>query len=435
LLVNVERHLVAEITLRDLCRWDRRLHLLAPAGMSLDAALDRPVSWVVSVRTSPPLLPALRGDELVVVSRRVLEQIENAHVLGRNELLTTRSGERIAALLTEPGFTEDPLESLPVLTMPAPFPHDAEGTLNRLLTERRAELYRLGNELSRRLSQASMDPRGVEGLLDVAADVAGKPLVLQDSDGHVLAHGGPELDEHAGPHDLLAARNTAGPVIVNAGDRERLILSLSTASGLSYLSMTAPAETLTEADRLVLTQTAGTAAIVMAQGNAVGTRGMRQQAVAEILLGRLTSEAAVNARARGLGLDPAVPFVVGLISTVKHGSVQAERFADQLLGGLSGIERAQIDGQIALVMTEGAWRDYPASATFRVEYGETDGQGRVYYANYLSFFDRGRLAQRGHHRDLVAQPGPYQRLHASWAAKHGTAFAADRARRSVRSRS
>jgi acyl-CoA thioester hydrolase len=37
-------------------------------------------------------------------------------------------------------------------------------------------------------------------------------------------------------------------------------------------------------------------------------------------------------------------------------------------------------------------QDYPASATFRVEYGETDTQGRVFYANYLSFFDRGRVA-------------------------------------------
>jgi acyl-CoA thioester hydrolase len=37
-------------------------------------------------------------------------------------------------------------------------------------------------------------------------------------------------------------------------------------------------------------------------------------------------------------------------------------------------------------------KSYPASTTFRVEYGETDGQGRVYYANYLSFFDRGRVA-------------------------------------------
>ena len=36
--------------------------------------------------------------------------------------------------------------------------------------------------------------------------------------------------------------------------------------------------------------------------------------------------------------------------------------------------------------------DYPASATFRVEYGDTDAQGRVFYANYLRFFDRGRCA-------------------------------------------
>ena len=43
-------------------------------------------------------------------------------------------------------------------------------------------------------------------------------------------------------------------------------------------------------------------------------------------------------------------------------------------------------------MTGDALKDYPASMTFRVEYGETDGQGRVYYANYLAFFDRGRVA-------------------------------------------
>ena len=37
-------------------------------------------------------------------------------------------------------------------------------------------------------------------------------------------------------------------------------------------------------------------------------------------------------------------------------------------------------------------KGYPAVATFRVEYGDTDGQGRVYYANYLRFLDRGRCA-------------------------------------------
>jgi acyl-CoA thioester hydrolase len=43
-------------------------------------------------------------------------------------------------------------------------------------------------------------------------------------------------------------------------------------------------------------------------------------------------------------------------------------------------------------MAEIASKHYAASATFRVEYGETDGQGRVFYANYLRFFDRGRFA-------------------------------------------
>jgi acyl-CoA thioester hydrolase len=44
------------------------------------------------------------------------------------------------------------------------------------------------------------------------------------------------------------------------------------------------------------------------------------------------------------------------------------------------------------VKAETACKGYPSSASFRVEYGETDAQGRVFYANYLLFFDRGRIA-------------------------------------------
>lgn len=35
---------------------------------------------------------------------------------------------------------------------------------------------------------------------------------------------------------------------------------------------------------------------------------------------------------------------------------------------------------------------YPVSTTFRVDYADTDGQGRVSYTNYFRFFDRGRFA-------------------------------------------
>jgi acyl-CoA thioester hydrolase len=44
------------------------------------------------------------------------------------------------------------------------------------------------------------------------------------------------------------------------------------------------------------------------------------------------------------------------------------------------------------VKTGATLQGFPASTTFRVEYGETDSQGRVFYANYLAFFDRGRVA-------------------------------------------
>src|SRR6185437_7608569 len=97
-----------EIMLRDLCRWDRRMSVIPPVGMTLDAALDRGVSWAVSVRAAPPLLPPLRGDELVVLPLRVLEQIELGETITREQLLSTLAQQKIAAILTEPAFSEVP---------------------------------------------------------------------------------------------------------------------------------------------------------------------------------------------------------------------------------------------------------------------------------------------------------------------------------------
>jgi putative ABC transport system ATP-binding protein len=34
--------------------------------------------------------------------------------------------------------------------------------------------------------------------------------------------------------------------------------------------------------------------------------------------------------------------------------------------------------------------------------------------------DAGRIVQRGPHRVLVAQPGRYAELYASWSAQHGS---------------
>ena len=340
-----------EITLRDLLRWDRRLELLEPADSPPGVALDRGVSWVVSVRTTPPLLPPLRGEELVVIPRRAAAEIEDTQMINRQQLLDMLADQRISAILTEPGFSEDALETLPLITMPAPFPQDAETNLNRLLTERRAELYRLGNDLSRRLSQAAMDPRGVEGILGVAAELCGHPVVLQDADGQLIARGGDDAGAEASIEELDEARDSVGPVTISAaGGLERLIVPMTSVASTNFLITTAPAGTLTEVDRLVLSQTAGTAAIVLSQGNALGARGAREQSIAELLEGRLASETAAIARARGLGIEPSRPMRIGIITTQTGDLESSRRLADQLLGGLRTAERTEMGDEIAFLV-------------------------------------------------------------------------------------
>jgi PucR family transcriptional regulator, purine catabolism regulatory protein len=339
-----------DITLRDLCRWDRRLSLIPPTGASQRESLDRAVSWVVSARATPPLLPPLRGDELVVLSRRVLDQIESSQMMSVADLIDTLADEPIAALLTEHGFTEGPLDDLPVLTMPAPFSLDAEGTLNRLLTERRAELYRLGNDLSRRVAQAAMDPRGVEALLEVAASVGNRPLVLQDAAGNVVARGGGDTTTPAEPDARAAAGEPGAPRTLPDGSGERLIVSLP--SGAGYLSMTAPDGALNEGDRLVLTQTAGACAVLLGQRREPAPdSGSRRQLVADLMLGRLASDAALAARARGLGIDPARPIVAGIVGD-GTGSVSsiARDLIRRALGPANGQNQTPLPGGTGFVL-------------------------------------------------------------------------------------
>ncbi len=344
-----------EIMLRDLCRWDRRLSVIPPVGVSIESALDRGVSWAVSVRAAPPLLPPLRGEELVVLPRRVLEQIELGETLTRDSLLSTLAREQIAAILTEPGFTEVSIEQLPVLTLPSPFPHDAEGTLNRMITERRAELYRLGAELSRRLSQATVDPRGISALLEIATEMSGRPFLLEDSDGNVVASSANE-PLPGGQRLANRARAVDGQLLsIEEGGQEYLIVTLLAAGRSGYLSIRGEVGSLTESDRLVLVQTAGLcAALLGQQPRAVSSdRGARERQVADLLHGRLATSAATLARGHALGIGTNGPVSVGLIQADggRTDMGQARNLISRIFGGSAADNMAPVDGTIGMLLS------------------------------------------------------------------------------------
>ena len=58
---------MAEITLGDLLQWQLGLTFRPAIGEREELGLERPITWAVTVRTTLPILPALRGGEIVVV--------------------------------------------------------------------------------------------------------------------------------------------------------------------------------------------------------------------------------------------------------------------------------------------------------------------------------------------------------------------------------
>lgn len=139
-----------EITLQDLLAWEPQLHAQhGPAnGSSGDDPLNNDVDWVVTARASAPMLPALRGGELVLLPQRVV--IESGVPFGM--LLHELAGRPVAGVLTDIRIDPSLDIPLPVLTV-ASITSDLESEINRLLTSRRGDLLRTGADLEHIISE------------------------------------------------------------------------------------------------------------------------------------------------------------------------------------------------------------------------------------------------------------------------------------------
>ena len=219
---------MAEITLADLLAWEPRLRAVsrvATGGSTIDrttagAMLDRELTWAVAARATAPMLPPLRGGELVLLPHRILA--ESGVTVA--PLLRELVGHGVAGVLLETEAVPSGRSPLPVLTLPVgPMTPDLEGELNRLLTQRRGELYRAGTELGRLLAGLTTVGAGLEPVLTATADALGIPVAVFDARGLPLAASGPgaggAVDERV-TIDLMGGETLAlGPV---ARDRRAL---------------------------------------------------------------------------------------------------------------------------------------------------------------------------------------------------------------------
>jgi purine catabolism regulator len=354
---------MSEITIDDLLHWERGLSYQPPAAMTSDEGLARVVSWAVAIRVTAPIVPALRGGEIIIAPPRTLVRIEQSEGLDRTGFLRMLADQPIAALMVDRAFVDDgPAEiAVPLLVTSGAFPADAESVLNRLFTERRADLYGIGSALSRALSSATMSGAGLDALLDAASIAGGHALVLLDLDGGVVARSSTAPEGVSLPVDLPVRRSRQrdnGAWRVDVDGRSWLVQALGNAArtaGSPGLALAIELEPMasTEIQRLTLAQTGAAVELMLGQAGPDGVsardRWNREALISDLLLGRLTSREAADARARLLGIDPTQPARLALFLTTRPAALS--RLRSMLADERGRVAAAIGEGEYAILLT------------------------------------------------------------------------------------
>lgn len=212
---------MADITLADILRWEPRLRPLG--GTAPDEWDEREITWSVTARTSSPMLPSIRGGELVLLPSRVIADSG----LPLPALLRELSGHGAGAAVIDQPLTER--GPIPVLVAEAITP-DFESDLNRLLTERRGELYRAGTDLGRLMMNGASTGADLPAILALASDFLDVPVTVRNQQGSVIASAGNEHDrDSTSAGDALRTRLAGGETlsIGPAPDARRALVRLA----------------------------------------------------------------------------------------------------------------------------------------------------------------------------------------------------------------
>lgn len=131
------------ITLYDLIAWEPGIRA---SGHERDL-IAREIDWVITARTSQPMLPRLRGGELIILPESLVRELG----VPLSQLVHEISSQPIAGVLTDAVLPDEPTE-VPVLSM-AHLSRDTEAELNRMISNGRREAQ---NEIAR-LDQSIAD--------------------------------------------------------------------------------------------------------------------------------------------------------------------------------------------------------------------------------------------------------------------------------------
>ncbi len=165
-----------EVTLYDLIAWDPRLRSLAPApespGWRSLTAID--VDWILAARSSTPMLPSIRGGELIILSDRIVREIGVPFAALMREI----SSQPIAGILTDHPGIPDTSTGIAVLHIPF-VDADTERDLNRLLTNGRRDALQRVADLDQAIAEATTRRLSPQALAAHLSQVISIPITVQ----------------------------------------------------------------------------------------------------------------------------------------------------------------------------------------------------------------------------------------------------------------
>lgn len=296
-----------EITLDDLIVLEPRLSWGSDRSETSDIAAKGcgVVSWIVSARSTAPHLPHLRGGEVVLIPPRVIAVIggelpallREAKLRDVAAVVFERAGPRVP--------DRDSMDDVTPLYWEGDLTPDTETGLNRLLTECRGNLYRVGSELERKMTDLGASRSGLNEVVQSTAGLSGLPIRVIDAQGRLLA---------ASQQDHFVSGG--GSLATDETQVERAL-----PSGLSLiLGPLRPEQRVV--GRFLIDRIAAAVTIAARQDEAVRPRGARRvEALEALLAGHSGSASEQRAAALALGLDPDAPFLVAVSSGANDAAV------------------------------------------------------------------------------------------------------------------
>lgn len=176
-----------EVTLYDLIAWEPEISI---AAASRHTSLTRQeVDWVLTARPTQPMLPKLRGGELIILPNRIVRETG----VPFNQLVRELGMQPIAGVLTD---VEGPLEpgEVTVLRIPT-LGAETEALLNRLIATGRRQAQNAIAELDQSIAEAAARQSRPSELVDLLARRLKLPISIHTGGGAVLFTTGSGRDE------------------------------------------------------------------------------------------------------------------------------------------------------------------------------------------------------------------------------------------------